>query len=271
MKVDLHLHTSASDGTWSPEDLIQNVIDSGIEMFSVTDHDSIENVEAVFRLAKEENLTFIKGVEINTIKDGQIFHMLGYNIDTNNINLKNILSKNRAFLEERDEEGIRVLMGMGHPVSPDEYNGYINNPERGGWKALNYAVDKGLCNTYKEFFKLFGDKREFLAVNGFIRPERAIAAIKEAGGIPVFAHPGSGLYGSDYKKVVSAALNMDVEGIECYHPENSQEVTEYCFEICKKNKLHITGGSDCHGDFVRERWIGKPDIDLSQLDLWEIS
>ena len=270
MKVDLHIHTYASDGTWSPQDLIRNAIDSGINIFSVTDHDTIENVEAVSNLARRVNLTFVKGVEINTIMENQIFHILGYNIDTNDINLNNILSKNRSFLEERDEESISILMKMGHPVSPDEYNRYKNSPERGGWKALNYAIDKGLCQTYKEFFKLFGKNRELLSVSGFVTPETALSSIKEAGGIPVLAHPGSGVYGSDHKKVVSSALEMGVEGLECYHPDNGQKATEYCLEICKEKNLYITGGSDCHGDFVKERGLGKPDIELSQLALWDI-
>lgn len=269
MKVDLHLHTSASDGTWSPEDLIKNIIDSGIEIFSVTDHDSVENIEAVSGLAREESLTFFKGVEINTFKDGQVFHILGYNIDTNDETLNNILLKNRVFLEERNEESITVLSEKGHPVSRDEYNGYRNNPGRGGWKALNYAIDKGLCRTYKDFFTLFGENRELLPVDGFVKPEAAISSIKEAGGITVLAHPGSGVYGSDYYYVVTAALDMGIEGIECYHPENRPRVTEYCLEICKNNRLYITGGSDCHGDFVKERRLGKPVIDLDQLALWE--
>ena len=102
-----------------------------------------------------------------------------------------------------------------------------------------------------------------------VKPETAISSIKEAGGITVLAHPGSGVYGSDFNKIVAAAVNMGVEGIECYHPENRPEVTESCLEICKKNGLFITGGSDCHGDFVRERRLGKPDIGLDQLFLWE--
>jgi len=96
-----------------------------------------------------------------------------------------------------------------------------------------------------------------------------LSSIKNTGGITVLAHPGAGIYLSDYNKVVPAALDLGVEGIECYHPENRLEVTEYCLEICKKNNLYITGGSDCHGDFVKERRLGKPDVYLDQLALWE--
>jgi predicted metal-dependent phosphoesterase TrpH len=107
-------------------------------------------------------------------------------------------------------------------------------------------------------------------MNVGVKPEAAISCVKEAGSIPVLAHPGSGLYGNDYKKTVSAVLEMGIDGLECYHPENSPEVTKYCLEICKKNNLYITGGSDCHGEFVKERRLGKPDIDLSYLKIWNL-
>jgi len=269
MKIDLHMHTSASDGTWSPEMLVQNVVQTGIEIFSVTDHDSVKNVNAVSNLAINANLTFIKGVEINTFKEDQVLHILGYNIDTKNENLNNVLLKNRIFFEGRNEDSITVLMKMGHPVSLDEYRTYKNNPERGGWKALNYVIDKGLCKTYKEFFSLFDENGNPLARGGCVKPEAAISSIKQAGGIPVLAHPGIGLYGNDYKKTVSIVLEMGIDGLECYHPENKPEVTEYCLKVCKKDKLYITGGSDCHGEFVEERRLGKPDIDLSQLKIWD--
>lgn len=270
MKIDLHIHTSASDGTWSPEALIQNVIHAGIKIFSVTDHETVENIAAVSELVIDTDLTFIRGVEINTYSEGQILHILGYNIDTENERLNNILLKNRDFFESQNKNSIAILMEMGHPVSPDEYCKYKNNPERGGWKALNYAIDKGLCQTYKEFFHLFDGKIDIYKMNVDVKPETAISCINQAGGISVLAHPGSGLYGNDYEKTVSSVLEMGIEGIECYHPENSPEVTKYCLEICNKHNLYMTGGSDCHGEFVKERRLCKPDIDLSHLKIWNL-
>jgi predicted metal-dependent phosphoesterase TrpH len=270
MKTDLHIHTSASDGTWSPEALIQNVIDAGIKIFSVTDHETVENIAAVSDLTIDTNLTFIRGVEINAYSEGQTFHILGYNIDTEDEGLNHVLLKNRAFFERQNKKSIAMLMEMGHPVSPHEYDQYQNNPDRGGWKALNYTIDQGLCQTYKEFFNLFDGKKDFFKMNVDIKPEAAISCIRQAGGIPVLAHPGSGLYGNDFKKTVSSVLEIGIEGLECYHPENSTEVTEYCLEICKKHNLYITGGSDCHGEFVKGRRLGKPDIDLSRLKIWNL-
>ena len=270
MKADLHLHTNASDGTWTPEALIENIIRSGITVFAVTDHDSVENVVSTADLVKDTVLKFIRGVEVNTTENGHIFHILGYNIDPENESLNEILQINRHTMERRDERCIKILQEMDYPVALDEFLAYENNTERGGWKALNYTIDKGLCQHYKEYFKLFGDKRKGLGIEGCAKPEAAISAIRAAGGIPILAHPGSGLYGNNFRETVSLAIEMGIDGIECFHPENGEEVTKYCIELCRKEKRYITGGSDCHGTFVKERWLGKPDIDLEQLSLWEI-
>ena len=270
MKADLHLHTSASDGTWTPEALIENIIRAGITVFAVTDHDSVKNVNRTADLVKDTDLKFFRGVEVNTTENGHIFHILGYNIDPEDRSLNEILLKNINVMEERDERCIKILQDMDYHVALDEFLAYENNMERGGWKALNYTIDKGLCKHYKEYFKLFGDKRNGLGIEGCANPESAISVIKEAGGIPILAHPGSGLYGNNPQETVSLAIEMGVEGIECFHPENGDEATEYCLELCRRKNLYITGGSDCHGTFVKERWLGKPDIDMDQLVLWEI-
>lgn len=270
MKADLHLHTSASDGTWSPEVLIEKIIQAGIGLFAVTDHDSVENISLAVDLVKNTGLKFIRGVEVNTSENSHIFHILGYNIDPENEPLNEILLKNRSVMEKRDERGIKILMEMDYPVSLDEFLAYENIPERGGWKALNYTIDKGLCQHYKEFFKLFRERRSEMGIEGCAKPETAISAIKAAGGIPILAHPGSVLYGNNPGETVSLAIEMGVEGVECFHPENGDETTLYCLELCRKENLYITGGSDCHGTFVKERWLGKPHIDLDQLVLWGI-
>jgi len=269
MKADLHLHTSASDGTWTPGTLVENIIRAGITVFAVTDHDSVENVKLTSDLVSGMDLKFVRGVEINTMENSHIFHILGYNIDPENGLLNKILQVNRDTMEKRDERSIKILQEMGYPVSFDEFLAYENNPGRGGWKALNYTMDKGLCQHYKEYFRLFGEKRNEPGIEGCAKPETAISAVKAAGGIPVLAHPGSGLYGDNPLELVSLAIEMGVEGIECFHPENGDDTTEFCLELCRRENLYITGGSDCHGTFVEERWLGKPDIDLDQLVLWE--
>lgn len=264
-KVDMHIHTSASDGTWTPEKLIEKIIEKDIKVFSVTDHDSVENVKRASELANlNGNLIFIPGVEINTLIKDKNYHILGYGIDPLNDKLSTFINANRNLLADSDNENIKFLETKYPNVSFLDYMNYKNNSERGGWKSLNYLADKGLCTNFREFFELFD---EGFGSTVFPPPYEAVEAIIQAGGIPVLAHPGAAFYDKDYKSILNEFLEQGIKGIECYHPENSIEITNYCLEFCKKNQLLITGGSDCHGDFIKTRKIGTPDIRLEQLNL----
>lgn len=269
-KIDLHIHTTASDGTWSPEELIEKLEEKDIQIFSVTDHDTIDNITKISRLAEYKNLLFIPGVEISSLSGNNYYHILCYNFDTKNQKLLKILKQNTLMLDERDDSSIEFLENKGMNVSFSEYMSYRNNRQRGGWKALNYAMDKGLCSDYKDFFKLFSKLGLSFEMPRFPSPKEVIDTVKKAGGIPVLAHPGAEFYPDNYRHVLDFFLNKGIMGIECYHPENSPDITKYCMDFCRNTKLLITGGSDCHGDFVRTRKLGYPKITLEMLKLGKI-
>ncbi|HHV58703.1 MAG TPA: PHP domain-containing protein [Clostridiaceae bacterium] len=266
-KVDLHLHTTASDGTWQPEELIEELIKSDIKIFSVTDHDSTDSVTRTGILALEHNLKFIPGVEITTSWGEITPHILGYGIDAENPHLSSLLENNRCLLEKKDTDSIKYLESRGYDVSMEEYEKFVDNPALGGWKAVNYAKYKKLCSNHLEFFKLFEGYEGFFKKINYCPAEEAIKAIKDAGGIPVLAHPGADFYGEDYQKVIHDMIDNGIMGLECYHPDNSREVTEYSLKICKKKGLLITTGSDCHGGFVSSRKLGNPPVTLDMLNL----
>lgn len=268
LKVDLHLHTSASDGTWEPASLVENVLKADIRLFTVSDHDSTENVAEVARLARKNHLGFVPGVEINTSYTGHGYHILGLGIDPENQNLQRVLEQNREFIEHRDDQSILYLSRTCPQVSVEEYRRYVRPRGKGGWKALNYLIGKDLCRNEKEFFQLFaGPDNPFAKPSAFVSPQKAAAVVNEAGGKAVLAHPGSAFYGPDYRSVVSALISAGVDGLECFHPDNSAQVTRYCLEVCRWHNLLITGGSDCHGDFVERRRLGYPDVRLSHLNI----
>lgn len=261
------MHTTASDGTWGPERLVKELKEKGINIFSVTDHNSVENVEKVSSLAVQSGLKIIPAVEVDVSHRGGSYHILGYGVDIKNPSLLFAIEKNRSLMDEKDDESVRYIENRGLGVSLKEYREYVNDPSRGGWKALNYFIDKGLCKNYIDFFNLFSDYGNPFDKMVFISPSEAIRAIDDAGGIPVLAHPGASFYNSDYKWVVSFMLDYGIKGIECFHPDNSKEITQYCLGVCNTGNLFITGGSDCHGHFVGKRKIGLPDIRLSQIRL----
>ncbi|MGD0154188.1 MAG: PHP domain-containing protein, partial [Thermacetogeniaceae bacterium] len=269
-RVDLHIHTTASDGTWNPGQLMSKLLDSGIGLFAVTDHDSVDNLAETAVIAREHGLGFVPGVEINTTYQRRNYHLLGLGIDSAAPELRALLATNRELTEQIDADSIRYLESVIPEVCYEECRSYVNRPERGGWKTLNYLIDKGLCSNHRDFLALFKEWGSPFERLVFASPGAAIGAIVRAGGVPVLAHPGADFYHRDYRAVISYMIGQGIRGIECYHPENGPEITRYCLAVSQSKKLLVTGGSDCHGDFVPARRLGCPEIRWSQLNLGEI-
>ncbi len=267
MKVDLHIHTTASDGTWTPEELVAAVHKAGIGLFAVTDHDSVGNVAAAGQLAAGAGLKFLTGVEIASTLNSQSFHILGYGIDIECPGLKKLLHHNTRLMEEVDDESVRELIKTGVPVDYDEYLAYRHNPARGGWKSLNFLIDKGLCRDINDFFAKFFTKERGIVFPEFPHPAKVVETIKIAGGTPVLAHPGSDFHGSSLEETLDYFESIAIEGIECFHPCHDAQTARRAVEWCLKHKRLITGGSDCHGNFVDSRCLGVPEIHLSELNL----
>lgn len=142
-KVDLHLHTIASDGSWTPREAVLAAKKAGLGIMAVTDHDSLGSVAPVMKLAPKEGIEVIAGVEMCSTYEGRCFHILGYGFDCSNPILLAHLAHNRRLLEETDERAIGILSEEGWPVSIKEYRAYVYDPRRGGFKALFYLIDKG--------------------------------------------------------------------------------------------------------------------------------
>lgn len=260
VKADLHMHTRASDGTLTPKELIDEIKAKGIELFAITDHDSIGSVEEMKKLARENNIKFVPGVEISSILDGEQMHILAYNYDENDPDLNNMIKKNDRLLVEKDDESIKMLIDDGFNLDFNEYLAYEHDPARGGWKTLNFLTDKGLCNGVEEFFNnVFTGHRE-LKYPEFPHPKEVIKTIKKAGGIPVLAHPRYGKYKIKLEDMLSLFKDWGIEGIECSHPHHDVDTIEMLSNYCKTNNLIITGGSDYHGGLISKRSLGTPEF-----------
>lgn len=267
MIVDLHIHTTASDGSWTPAELIDQVRVAGIGLFSVTDHDSVESLAATARLAREAGLSFIPGVEICSTVRGQSFHILGYGIDHQSKPLRHLLRHNTKLLEQVNEDSIHKLAAQGLPVDYAEYCAFQHDPARGGWKALSYLTDKGLCADVREYFgKLFTAERG-ITFPDFPSPQEVIATIHAASGKAVLAHPGSDFHGTMLEETLDFFADEAIDGVECFHPSQDDATSQRALRWCLRRELLVTGGSDCHGAFVPERRLGLPMLRLEQLRL----
>lgn len=270
MRVDLHIHTTASDGTWTPEELIEKVKALNIKLFSVTDHDTVKNVAETQQLAQKNGLKFIPGVEVSSTLNGRYFHILGYGVDIKCSKLLNLLKYNTTLMEKTDEDSIQKLIDTGITLDIDDYKAYQHNPSRGGWKSLSYLIDKGICKNIEEFFSNLFIKEKGIEFPVFPQPQEVIDIIRTANGIPVLAHPGSQFHGTTLEETLDFFKGVYIEGIECFHPSHSHETIANALKWCKRHDMIITGGSDCHGNFVPERKLGIPYITLRDLSLKNI-
>jgi predicted metal-dependent phosphoesterase TrpH len=265
--VDLHIHTNASDGVWTPAETVTAVKAAGIGLFSVTDHDTVKNVAATAELAAAAGLEFLAGVEISTTLGGHLFHILGYGIDAAGSELGKVVDANAALMEEVDHDSIRKLVAAGYSIDYAEFCAYEHDPRRGGWKSLSYLVDKGLCTGVADFFAKLFTAQNGIIFPDFIHPAEAIAAIKAAGGAAVLAHPGSDFHGPPLEETLDLFAAEAIDGVECYHLCHDADTTRRAAEWCDRHGLLITGGSDSHGGFVPSRRLGVPEVRLGQLRL----
>ena len=273
-RVDIHIHTQASDGVWTPSQLVREVEKEGIDLFAATDHNSVASVAEAGILAEKRELLFLTGVEFDTTFDESIYHVLGYGIDIENEDLKGLTAHNRSLQHARDMKGLGMLERDGFEIDWDAYERYEHDPSRGGWKLMTFCIDKGLCNGRHGFFtQLFNADRP-IPHPSYPHPAEAVRVIEAAGGIPVCAHP-FGTVGGEYRmnriEVFAHMKDAGVRGLECYSTYHSREQIDMALAFCRDNGLLITGGSDSHGSFTPNRQIGRPHVTSDDLELGEIA
>ncbi len=260
MRADLHIHTTASDGCWPPERVVAQARAQSIGLFAIADHDTTSSVPLAKVLAREAGLAFLHGVEVSTHLDGHLFHILGYGFDLKAPTLTALLHENRARAERYNDNIIRCLIAAGYSIDPHDYTTYEYDCTRGGWKVLNFLIDRGFCTGVRDYFDnlLPGLSVEYPTLP---HPAEAIAAIREAGGAPILAHPGESLrHTSVTEQTLHPFLDCGIAGLECYSQYHDEATIRFCLNWCSRHNLLITGGSDCHGGFVG-RELGVPVVD----------
>lgn len=267
MLIDLHIHTTASDGTWTPQELIEQAKLNQLGAIAITDHDSVGNVAEAQHLALAAGLKYIPGTELNSTKAGINFHVLGYGIDICNKPLVELMTYNEQLLRDKDVQSIALLEKEGWAVSSAEFAHYSYDRRRGGWAALAYLIDKRLCTGVNDFFKRIFTPEHDLGFPEFPSISEVIKLIHGAGGVAICAHAASGFHGPGLDNVINLLRDENFDGFECFHSNHTEADTARLLQHCHKHKLLISGGSDCHGTFVPNRFLGKPNVDSSQIYL----
>lgn len=251
--ADLHLHTIFSDGTYTPPELISKSSKAGLSAISVVDHDTVEGINPVSEEAKKVNIEVLPGIELSAELDGVEIHILGYLIDYTNENLierlKN-LKKNRI---ARIYKIVDKLKEAGITINPQSIFDIAGSGTVGRLHVARALVkEKKVSSIFEAFKKYIGDKCPAYVLGFKFLPQEAIKLIKDAGGIPVLAHP----YCINNEKLIYKFIEDGIMGLEVYYPEHSQSMINFYLDLAKKNNLLVTGGSDCHGNAKPEVRIG---------------
>ncbi|WP_296863765.1 PHP domain-containing protein [Thermosyntropha sp.] len=243
---DLHVHSTASDGILTPEEIIDKAINIGLEGIAITDHDTVDGLASAekYNMENKNDLWFITGIELNTEYEEDEVHILGYFIDYNNESLVKRLVEIRQERFERARKMVDKLRNMGFNISFERVKRLAQGDLIGRPHIAQALAEVGYVFSIKEAFdKYIGKGRPGYIPRYKFEPEEAIALINGAGGIAVLAHPG---LIKDQKKIMDI-IAMGVEGLEVYYPEHSENQIASYLNLCKLKGLLITGGSDFHG------------------------
>ncbi|HVM49624.1 MAG TPA: PHP domain-containing protein [Candidatus Acidoferrum sp.] len=244
MRADLHLHSSFSDGTYSPEEIVANAQRFHLKAIALTDHDSVEGCPRTAQASKEANIEFVPGTELTAEQDGNELHLLGYFIDTHNPRLLVQIAQFQAVRQNRIREMVGRLNQLKVPLAAEKVFALANCRSPGRPHVARALVQAGLCGSLDEAFERFLKKNRPAWVPKFkMGASAAIDLIHHAGGVAVLAHPG--LNRSD--DVIPDLVEAGLDGIECFHTKHSNATAEHYLEIADRYQLLVTGGSDCHG------------------------
>ncbi len=266
LKTDLHMHTNVSDGTWNVYELKDKLKENNIKIFSITDHDDIENSEAMASIIKpSDDLIYIKGVEFTSTYNDKEYHLTLYNYDSKSKELIEFLDWTKYLRLDYNDKFIKYISTIYDNVTFEDFLAYKEDRSRGGWKSSNYLIDKKIHNNMTEHFEDI--KKSGLTIT-FKSPEEAIKACKKSGGYIFLAHPSYHYRQSAMPmEELKMWLDLGIDGIECFTPYNDGKHSEYYKDFCTKNNLMISGGSDCHGEFIPARKLGVPNVNLMDLKL----
>ncbi|GAA0832253.1 PHP domain-containing protein [Bifidobacterium pullorum subsp. gallinarum] len=268
MGCDLHSHTQASDGMNRPSENVQLAFERGLGALAITDHDTVAGVEEALQAGERLNMVVVPGVEISTMAGGTDIHVLGYYVDYRDPVFLERLAELRRTREQRNariidklqELGIELTMeevikGLGRQLEPDES---IGRPH-----IADALVLKGHALHLRDAFdRYLAQGAAAYVPQPRIHPKEACEWIREAGGVPVLAHPG--LYGDDglVREVIQAAA---FKGIEVYHSDHEAPDELRYLAMAKEYGLIVTAGSDYHGE--RQGQVFHGDIGSRQVPM----
>ena len=254
--IDLHLHTTASDGTLSPAQLVARERSPGLTTISVTDHDTVAAIAEVTELATAVGIRVIAGIEITAVDDGRDVHMLGYFFDPASPTLNALLERQRAVRVARVRVIAERLAALDVPIDVESVlvaaaakpGSSVGRPQ-----VARELLRTGQVTSVQEAFDrwLAAGQPAFVTRTG-PSPAAVVEAIHDAGGLASLAHPGV----TKRDELIAPLIDAGMDAIEVYHTDHTAEAQQGYHAMARRNGVLVTGGSDFHGDESRRNTLG---------------
>ena len=246
--IDLHSHTTASDGQHSPAELLALAASAGVTALAVTDHDTVAGLAEAAEAARAHGVELVPGIELSAFVLRKEVHILGHFVRPDFAELASFASRLRVEREQRMVQMVEQLRRLGFPIRMEEVRAMAGNAQLGRPHLARVLVERGWCLDVKEAFDRFLGSGKAAWVERFkLEGEDAIGLIHRAGGTATVAHPGSSKL-DRYELRLLAKAGLD--GLEALHADHNPSVQEKYLAIAKEFDLVTTGGSDFHGEQV---------------------
>ncbi|MCE2455017.1 MAG: PHP domain-containing protein [Gemmatimonadetes bacterium] len=245
MRVDLHIHTTASDGAWSPERVVRGAREGGLDLIAIADHDTTSGYSTAERTGREVRVQVVPAVEVSATHDKTDIHILGYFVDSDSPGLLAQTSATGDTRVRRMKEMVGRLRSVGIAITYEDVI-EVAGPDRGSLARPHLAkalVRRGAARNVQDAFdRYIADGSPFYLPVDVMSPRRAVQVIREAGGIAVWAHPPFRLLDPMLPSLVRAGLG----GLEVYRPSHGPGDVLRLEELCRTHGLLMSGGSDWH-------------------------
>jgi len=262
VSIDLHIHSTASDGTLTPEEIVARARRLGLAAIAITDHDTVDGVHQILQDDLPKEIAFLSGVELSTAAPpgcpcrGSL-HLLGYGFRPDDPTLGRELYKLQDARRNRNPQIVAKLQALGIDIAMEELAS--DTPQQTGRPHIaRLLLEKGVVRSFDEAFERFIGSDGPAYVDKYrIECRNAIGLIRRAGGIPVLAHPAliSPVGKWPLEDLLAELQSFGLQGLEAYYPEHSQAQTRRFRTLAERHGLLVTGGTDFHGAI-------KPDIEM---------
>ncbi len=253
MPADLHIHSNFSDGTDSPEQLVEQAAAAGLNTIALTDHDTVAGLDRAIAAGERAGIEIIPGIEFTTENPRAEVHILGYFLDRFNDELLSALSKIQQGRTDRIYQIVKKLKELGVAIEADDVFAIAGTGSPGRPHVARALIRKGIVQNFREAFQKYLDFRAPAYVPHYrLSPAEAVKLVKLAGGLPVFAHPVV----SNCDEIIPELVAAGLRGLEIYYPGYYADQIDHYLALASKYNLLATGGSDYHGSDAKEMKLG---------------